>query len=275
MIKRYFNSEEFDRIKKDFTFLISMINNSFGEYDFSIREKYFNIYYKGNSLAKITFNKDNEYTVEINSKFFENTKAHSSNYYNSCSKTNGNYKIKVSSTNLHQFLQRKHLNEISSMIKKVNHGEEIGFEQALITDNHDKENIIFIDRQITDSGLKQKRLDLLALKQVEGNKYTFLVSEVKLGNNKELKSDVVDQLNGYLKHIKANFKSYKECYEIQYQQKKELGLFNIPNFKDIEIIEPVEGIIIVGGYSGLAKSQIEELKKNNPDIRIKHFTYEI
>lgn len=115
----------------------------------------------------------------------------------------------------------------------------------------------------------------MALKQIEGNKYKFLVSEVKLGNNTELKNKVATQLDDYLKHIKTNFTDYKICYEIHFAQKKELGLIKIPTSNKIEIIEPVEGIILVGGYSGIAKKQISELKKTFPHLKIKQFTNEI
>ena len=52
-IKRYFSKDNLKRIKKDFKFLISLIDKSYGEFDFAIRNNYFNIYYKGNSLAKV------------------------------------------------------------------------------------------------------------------------------------------------------------------------------------------------------------------------------
>ena len=156
----------------------------------------------------------------------------------------------------------------------MNYGEEINFEQMLITDNLNREGFIFIDRQVTDSRIR-KRLDLLGLKQAEGNQYKFVVAEVKLGNNKELKNDVALQLKGYVSHIQENFKDYKKCYETQFEQKQELGLFEELKFDEIEIINPVEGLVVVGGYSGLAKQQIKILKKSHPDIEVIHFTHEI
>jgi hypothetical protein len=77
-----------------------------------------------------------------------------------------------------------------------------------------------------------------------------------------------------LKHIKENFVDYKKCYEVHFEQKKELGLINSHSNK-IEIMEPVEGIILVGGYSGIAKRQISELEKAFPHLEIKQFTNEI
>ena len=270
-IHRYFSKSKLQRIKNDFKFLIKLINSSYGEFDFAIRNNYFNIYYKGNSLAKIEPKKDDLYKISINAKFFDGTKADNSIFYTS--KRNNN--IVLTNKQLHRFFQRKHLTELASRIKKVHNGEEIDFEQSLITDNLNKEKVIIIDRQITDYILKRKRLDLLALVQKERNKYQFLVMEVKLGNNSELKNKVASQLDEYLKHIQSNFDDYKKCYEIHFEQKKELGLIDIPKSKNIEIVKPVKGIILVGGYSGIAKKQIDELKRTFRNLEVKQFTNEL
>jgi hypothetical protein len=140
-----------------------------------------------------------------------------------------------------------------------------------MTDNLGREDIIIIDRQITDSELKGKRLDLLALKQLNGSKYHFQLLEVKLGKNNELKGEVNNQLDCYLRHIKAYFNSYKECYERHLLQKVELGLLSKP--EKVEIVEPVEGMILVGSYSGIAQNSINDLQAANPNIAIKHFKY--
>ncbi len=110
---------------------------------------------------------------------------------------------------------------------------------------------------------------------MEGNKYQFVVSEVKLGNNNELKEAVFNQLKTYVDHIKANFKDYKDCYEKHYSQKRLMGLFELPSFDSIEIVEPIDCMIIVLGYSGIGKKQIEEFSRKYPSIEIKQFTYEL
>lgn len=271
-IKRFFSKDNLRRIKRDFKFLVSLIDTSYGEFNFAIRDNYFNIYYKGNSLAKIEPKKDNLYKVSINAKFFDKTNADNPNFYTSKKDSNN---IFLTNKQLHRFFQRKHLTEFASRIKKVHYGEEIDFEQSLITDNLDREDFIFIDRQVTDNILKRKRLDLLALKQVKENQYKFVVSEVKLGNNPELKSKVASQLDGYVKHITDNFNDYKKCYEKHFEQKRELGLIKKPKFDNIKIIKPVEGIILVGGYSGIAIEQINELKTTYPHIAVRQFTNEI
>jgi hypothetical protein len=273
-IKRYFSDENLIRVKNDFKFLFNFVNKTYGEFDFAIRDNYFNIYYKGNSLAKVVPDKSEFYNIYFHKAFFEGTKAFASGLYLPSNLKGDYYKAIVNNKNLHSFLKQEHLFEIASKIKKRHYGEEIDFEQSLITDNLSRDDFIFIDRQITDKILRRKRLDLLALKKINGNNYQFLVCEVKLGNNKELKNKVASQLNGYIVHIKNYFNDYKYCYEKQFSQKKEFGLLN-SSFNNINIIEPVFGIILVGSYSKMAESQIIELQKSYPLIQVKKFSNEM
>jgi len=271
-INRYFTQDNLRRVTRDFRFLVKLVQTSYGEYDMAIRDNYFNIYYKGNSLAKIEPKNDDQYKTSINSKFFVDTSADDVRYYTS-KRVSGDYiSLTLTAKQLHPFFQRKHLTQFASRIKQEHNGEEIDFEQSLITDNLDKEGILFIDRQITDSKLGRKRLDLLALRQADGHRYKFLVCEVKLGSNTELKGKVADQLDVYVEHIQEYFEDYKRCYEEHYIQKKALGLITVPGYDSIEIVNPVEGIILVGGYSGIAKKHIKALKQSYPKLKVKQFT---
>jgi hypothetical protein len=274
IIKRYLSDINLKRIQNDFQFLINIINSSFGEFLMSIREEYFNIYYKGNSLAKIRPMDNDSYKISIHTKFFENTKADNLKYFKKKIIRNSYSDIELSNDQLHPFLQKIHINEFASKIKYVNNGEEIAFEQSIITDNLNRCDFIFIDRQISDKEFI-KRIDLLAIKQVEKDQYQFVITEVKLGNNIELKDKVASQLDVYQNHIKSNFIDYKICYEKQYHQMKVLELIKFPSYNDIEIVEPVEGLIIVGGYSGNALNQINSLNKKYPNLNVKHFTFKI
>ena len=270
-IKRYFDDQNFERIKKDFTFLIQIIQDFKGELELAFRENYFNLYYRGNSAAKILFKKDGYYEIFINKKFYPKSINDDKRF---SPVTSGDYKLTVIRSNLlHPFFQKKYLQELLSNIKKVSYSEELTFEQMLITDNLEREEIIIIDRQVTDKKLRRRRMDLLALKQVEKNKYNFVVLEVKMGNNPELKSNVAEQVEDYVKHIKKYFHDYKNCYEKQYLQKKKLGLIKAPKWESIDIINDVRELIIVGGYSGIAKEQIKKLKENNPHLHIKKFSH--
>ena len=275
-IKRYLSDKNLNRFGTDFKNLIKLINDSHGEFDLAIRDDYLNIYYKGNSLAKISFLEPDRYKVEIHKKFFKGTSADSQEFYEKVSESHNYVSLILNNKKTpRRFFQKKHINQFCSKIKKVNYGEEIVFEQALITDNLERDDLIIIDRQITDTKLKRKRMDLLALKRVKANRYCFLVIEVKLGNNPELKSDVSTQLNGYLNHIEKHFTDYQVCYEKQFEQKKEIGLINTPSFDKIKIEKPVRGMVVVGGYSKIARNNIDALKQQYPSLMVKQFTYKI
>ena len=72
LISRYLSQPSFDAAKKDFGFLIDKIKQSGFEYSLQIRDDYLNLYYKGNSLGKITYKKARkQYEVRVNYQFVE------------------------------------------------------------------------------------------------------------------------------------------------------------------------------------------------------------
>ena len=105
---------------------------------------------------------------------------------------------------------------------------------------------------------------MLALKKTNRGKYKFVVLEVKLGNNKDLEGKVVDQIIAYMFSIRNNIKSFKKCYETNYAQKKEIGLF--PDYfpDSITIDDKVDGKIVVGLYSKIGEQYINKLTKKYP-----------
>jgi hypothetical protein len=101
------------------------------------------------------------------------------------------------------------------------------------------------------------------------------VIEVKLGNNPELRGEVGDQLFGYVDHIQTHFKDWKASYEITYRQLKGLGLFDRPEYDEIKIVKGAEGVVVVGGYSGIAAESIRELKNEFPNLEIKQLKHHL
>jgi len=270
-LKRYFSQDKFKNFLEDFDFLFKKIKESLDELDLKLRSNYFNLYYKGNSLAKVCFEGEN-YKVAIHNKFIENVFDGDKRFNPEKSEGTPYVSYILEPKLLPAFFQTKHLKRIYRNISEVNYGEEIAFEQILITDNLNRQNFFVIDRQITETSLKRKRLDLLALKQVDKNKnkYHFLVIEIKLGNNPELKKDVGEQLEGYLKHITGNFGSWKKCYEENYRQIKKTGIFDFPEYHEIEIVNNPQGVVVVGGYFNIAQKNIKQLGELYPDIKVKH-----
>lgn len=281
VIKRYLDPENLTkRIKNDFSFLVKnfKLDNYRREYYVALRENYFNIYFQGNSLARIDFLKNGNYNFKIHERFYKSTKAAKVVEEKKLKLSEwGSYKvIKLDQKDLKPFLTMEHIKGFASKIRKVNHSEELRLEQVVITDNSGREDIIIIDRQVADKDVK-RRVDLLALKKVEGSEknFSFLVIEVKLGNNPELKGKVVNQLSDYVQHIKDKFEDYRTCYLKHFKQKKEIGLIENPEYEDIEIIKPVEGIVLVLGYSGIAESKIRDLETKHEGLVIEQIDYRL
>ncbi len=273
-MKRYLDEKNLNNFISDFKFLFKLIQRSNGEYDLRLRDNYFNIYYRGNSMMRINFQKEG-YKITIHEKFTENVfkkEDRFSKIIHEAKLDNGYYNYYVSPDLLHPFLQSEHLKKIAARVKKVNYGEEIAFEQALITDNLNREEYMIIDRQVTEPGLGH-RMDLLGLRQVHNNNYALEVVEVKLGNNIELKESVARQLSTYLKHIKDNFDEWKESYENTYKQLKQTNIFAEPVYDEINITPELDGRIIVIGYSGIADVYIKKLKQKNPKINVQQIKH--
>lgn len=295
VIERYLSADIWEKAKRDLTLkrLVRLINSYGGEYSLQLREDYFNIYYRGNSLAKVIPNSNGIYTAAIHKEFlkrsndepdkilFGKLEQYATNRTSQNAKGNHKYiTFKIRRGKLYHFFQSKHLKALSSNIRAVHSGEEITFEQVLITDNPPSENFIIIDRQVADHENKAQ-MDLLALKRASVDKpFHFVIIEVKLGKNPELHGKVGEQLNKYLRHIKTkeHMKDYVACYKENYRQKKELGLFNpydhrLPNEIEIDTDErSVEGLIVAGGYSGLADKALrnlcQKIRKNQWDVKV-------
>jgi hypothetical protein len=271
VIKRYLDPDRFERVKTDLKPLVRIINNSYGEYNFQLRENYFDIYYQGNALAKVTPNTNGTYSTVIHKEFLTDRIRENLKKYSSIKESTGgksqHVRFVVRPRKFHQFFQSNHLKSISGRIRKRGYGEEITFEQVLITDNPPSDKFIIIDRQVAEHKNKAQ-IDLLALRRDSEDKpFHFVVIEVKLGRNPELHEKVGSQLNGYVRHIRKYIKDYVDCYRENYRQKKELGLFDpfSPNLPaEIEIDESensVEGLIVVGGYSQLAEKALGTLRR--------------
>lgn len=264
IISRYLSPETYEAVRRDFGFLIDKIKQSGFEYDLQIRDDYLNLYYKGNSLGKISYRKSKKlYEIKIHRKFVEGIGSAIKRF--KYTKEKEYFSFTLEGKQIHPLFSTKNLLLMGQKVKEVQFQEEIVFEQMLLTDNADRDDLIIIDRQVVDRNSSTK-MDLLALKRNDAGNYRFCVLEVKLGNNSELKGKVFAQLSGYMERITKSFPVYKECYEKNVSQKQELGL--LPGNVKVNIVEGVLGFVVVGGYSGLAEQSIKELKAKHPDIKV-------
>lgn len=275
VIKRFLTPQNELRMGQDFKFLNTVIDSLEGEFDLFLRDNYFSIYYRGNSVAKVEFRTDGKYTVRIHPKFYDGTIAAADTRF----VASGEQKkvITLSKDLLHPFFQRKHLESFAAKIKAVNHSEELYIEQQIINENRERSDIIIIDRQVQDH-VRGKQMDLLALRRTDSGDYHFMVLEIKLGNNRELAKRVGSQIEGYMHHVGAHFDEYKACYEKNYVQSKRLGIIKpVSGLPDtISIVKPVEGVVIVVGYAGMAQKLLHTLNgqfpPNHRNFQVKRLT---
>jgi hypothetical protein len=268
IIERYLRPENYERVKRDFKPLIGLINSSYGEYSLQFREDCFNIYYQGNSIAKVEPNKNGTYTASIHSEFVRDLLGdldkYSDNKHSSNDRNSNKYlRFRLRPENLHGFFQRNHLNGISGRIRSVHNGEEITMEQVMVTDNPPSRDYIIIDRQVADH-TNWSRVDLLSLKRDSDGRYHFVVIEAKLGRNPELRHKAGEQVNNYVRHIRENMDDYGDCYELNYRQKKGLGLFSEEMPDSIAINRQkssVKGLVVSCGYSRIANENIRSLNR--------------
>ncbi len=288
-IKRYFDvdAERLAAVYKDLRPIVRLMNSSQGEFSLQLRENYFNIYYQGNSVAKVDLpRKDGKYVVEIHNKFlvekpwdvipegFELERGVRGLEGFRCSPNKAglpHQRFKVEGKKLAWFFQKSHLERLGRNIRRVNNGEEITFEQLVMTDNPPRSDLIIIDRQVADH-TSTKQMDLLALARSDATgPFHFLILELKLGRNKELEVDVANQFNEYIDRIREHIGDYAYCYGRNYEQKWGLGLFNAPMPSRIKIDdrpESVQGLVVVGGYSQIGELAIGKLKSRHPDVRV-------
>ena len=271
-IARFLSDDHFHRLSADFEFLIKMVQHCGGELELALRGPYFNIYHRGNSLAKVSFSSAEQYRVEISSTFYSESAVAEDKRFAGCISegAKGRATLNLPADLLRAFFQKRYLDDLCSRIKRRNYSEETAVEQMLICDNRNREDFIIIDRQVAFPGRRDVRMDLLALRQVEpgANRYQFEIIEVKLGNNPDLRGNVAEQLDRYVQHVMKEHHAYKACYERQYEQKVALGLICDPPFEQIEITKEVTGVLVVTGYGGIAQPVLIELAHDHPRLQI-------
>lgn len=241
--KRYLVEENLKRLMGEKGFLLKNIMNSNGELMLCLRDNYFNIYYYGNCLAKVSFHFNNMYSVEINEKIIAEEILKDPNLKNTYKtipdKNNETiYRFNIENYKLKNLFQRDYILALEKNIMKA--CEDLYNRYEHIRDNLIKEKVFIMDLDITDDF---KKINLTGIKNIEGNAYKIVIGEVKTDSSIDLK-DSVNSQNGSCSSIKNNFKECKYIYEKQYHQLKQLGLLPDLKYDSIIIDEGIEGIIV-------------------------------
>jgi hypothetical protein len=171
--KRYISDDDLSReIETVFKFLIRKIINSGYECDLQLRDNYFNLYYRGNNLANVSYCQGgNGYEIKIHHKFVDDEMKKMFRH-----REQRRYLIfMIPQKQLRTFFSNRYLNKMCQKIREIYFQEEVTFEQMIMTDNVNREDFIIIDRQVVKSRM---RIDLLALVKKEGADYQFCVIEV-------------------------------------------------------------------------------------------------
>ena len=259
--QRHFDEEKFTQIKEKVACVANIVKESYGELDFQIRpNNCFNVYYWGNSLARVNIQKDN-FRIEKAEAFNKNSetnKGRSSNNY----------------SNLFEFFNSPKLKELCRNIKRVDYQDELRLEHQILCDNSINTDFFVIDRQIQGVSASKKELDLLGLHKTVSGEYKFVLLEVKLVHNKDLNkakdeiAKVITQVNEYESLFKSELEGIAKSYEINYSQKKALGLFpdEFPESIKINSTDFDKSIVIGGNYQIASKFKQRLEKEFNGKI---------
>jgi len=180
-----------------------------------IRDNYINIYYKGNSLLKLTESIHGRYKADIHEKFRDG--------------------LDIPLDFIDQETTAKFLNDISllkeNVIRHGKHSLEIEYEQMIIRANNfeprNNSEYFIIDRQYV---VGKQRFDLAGIfwdrkARRKGQEVDLCFIEVKFALNQDI-SEVHNQLKRYYEAIRPRAKNIAEEGETIFRQKLELGLYN-------------------------------------------------
>lgn len=179
-----------------------------------IRDNYINIYYKGNSLLKLTESIHGRYKADIHDKFRDG--------------------LDIPLDFIDQKTTAKFLKNIPLLKENVvmhgKHSLEIEYEQMIIRANNfeprNNSEYFIIDRQYV---VGKQRFDLTGIfwdRRVrrKGQEVDLCFIEVKFALNQDI-SEVHNQLKGYYEAIRPRAKNIAEEGETIFRQKLELGLY--------------------------------------------------
>jgi hypothetical protein len=285
IINRCLSDSNCERAKADLAFLVGHLERFRGELAIEFRgPSDLGVYDRGLRLAQIRFSRDGSYQVRTHRRFVAGTPLEGHLRFPSTVSPGGSYvTFQVEPASMRSLLQMQHLVAMRSRIKAIPSKEELGIAHVIAADTMQGTDVVVIDREVGDRAPEHRaeRLDLLALQEVDAGQYRFLAIEVKLGNNPELDTttrgrmgarSAVEQVLGYAEQIDCYSKEYAACYRKNIAQKLELGLLR--NWLEAPTIVPgTQAMLVVAGYSGIARPHLRVIAEEHPELWVKTFDY--
>lgn len=200
-------------------FLAGILDAVKADHDLSleIRNGYFNIYFKGNSLLKLSSTSSNRYRVDIHEKFSAGLELPAQ-----LDNSTTTAKFLVSIPQLKQ-----------NIVKHGKSSLEIEYEQMISRANNlerrNNSDYFIVDRQYTIHG---GRTDLLGIywardHRRKNQKVDLCLFEIKFALNPDIR-DVHRQINDYYETIRPYAAQIADECETVFRQKLDLGLFDKP-----------------------------------------------
>ncbi|MDD5736795.1 MAG: hypothetical protein PHH20_00710 [Candidatus Omnitrophica bacterium] len=146
-----------------------------------------------------------------------------------------------------------------------------------------KNGILVIDRQVVYPGKKDCRIDLLGLKRIKGNIFTFAVIELKNKNNKEIESVFSGQTKRYIDIVYDKYDDFMSTYKNVLEQKVKLGLLKTIDCKFARKEEiskkDIMGVVVLDNYNirsdlkqdGLLGRAIDDWAKMSSEYTVRLF----
>ena len=134
--------------------------------------------------------------------------------------------------------------DISEGVSETNH----------LIDNRSigRNGILVIDRQVAYPRSGRSKIDLLGLKRINNDNFTFVVLELKNKYNRDTANVFTEQVKRYVDLVYDKYEDFRFTYEKVVKQKIKLGLlkkieFNIALKNEISKRD-IEGIVILDNY---------------------------
>lgn len=228
--------------------------------DLQIRDNYLNVYFKGNSLVKLTERMAGKYAVNINAKF-----AVKPEIQELCDEITAAEFIK----------KIPWVKE--NIIKYGKDSLEIEYEQLIIRANNfepkNNSEYFIVDRQYVANDEDDNRFDLTGFYwprkgRRRGEQVPLCLMEVKFSRNPDIES-IHEQISQYHDFLKKNISAFAEEAQNVFQQKLALGLINrgenqVEALRTLRIspnIENAQFILIFVDYNPFSKRL--DIKKIN------------